>query len=492
MSGEHGDGLSRSRYLPRHFGPRVVEAFKRVKLAFDPECRMNPGKIVASPRIQDHMRYGDGYRATVPVTAFRFAEDGGMDRAVELCNGMAQCRKLGAGAMCPSYRATREEEHSTRGRANLLRAALDGRLPGGLKSPELHEALDLCLECKSCKTECSARVDMARLKAESLWQRRGTDAPLRDRLFGRLDRYARLAQPFAQLVNRAAASPRLKGFLDRRLGIARERALPPLAPRAFTAWFEEHEEDRLCEPGYGDRPGVALFVDTYLERFVPDLGRAAVAVLEASGFRVLHARNVCCGRTRISKGFLAEARELAREGQERLRRWSGRGIPVVGLEPSCVLTVRDDHPDLVPEGTPVTDVLLLEEFLCGLRDRGRSAFPFHAAPRRFLLHGHCHQRALAGTTTAVRALKLIPGAEVRDLDGGCCGMAGSFGYEREHYDLSVRIAEDRLLPAVRARAEGEELVVPGISCRQQVEHLTGVRALHPAEALAGSLDPVRG
>jgi Fe-S oxidoreductase len=328
---------------------------------------------------------------------------------------------------------------------------------------------------------------MARLKAEVLHHSRGKDVPLRDRVFARVDRYAAIASRLPWLVNAVGSSRLVRGVLERTLGIAHQRILPALAGRSFTSWFREHEEESGRVPGYADRPPVALFVDTYMERFDPEPGRAAVQLLEAAGLRVLHARNVCCGRPRISKGFLGEARELAREGHERLMRWVSRGIPIVGLEPSCVLTIRDDHPDLLPEGTPPTPVLLLEELLCGLADAGRLDLPFSRKPRRFLLHGHCYEKALTGTGPTVRALELIPGARVRDADTGCCGMAGAFGYEKEHYHLSVRVAEERLLPAVLSRRPGEEVVAPGISCRQQIAHLASVRALHPAEALALSL-----
>jgi len=485
VSGEHGDGLARSRYLEGQFGPVVMEGFRRVKAAFDPRGRMNPGKITAAPPVDESLRYGPGYRPRAPATVYRFADEGGMARAVELCNGNGTCQKLGAGAMCPSYMATREEEHSTRGRANLLRAALDGRLPGGLADPRLREALSLCLECKSCKTECPSQVDMARLKAEALHQARGGRPPsLKDRFFGRVDLYARRAAPFAGIANRIASLPASRWLLERLAGVDRRRPLPPLVRETFSRWWRKRRVARAGRAGEG-RP-VALMVDCFTEHFEPHVGMAAVGVLEAAGFQVVEAGLGCCGRVRISRGLMEEARRLARANMPVLESWAGKGVPVVGLEPSCVLTIRDDYPDLLESDRvrdAVSNVLLFEEFFAR-EGRMPSPAPGTGGGGRFLVHAHCHQGALVGPGVTLDLLRAL-GGEAEETGAGCCGMAGSFGYL--NYDLSVAVARDRLLPALEGLAPGTRVVATGISCRWQISHLTGVEALAPAEAAAALL-----
>jgi Fe-S oxidoreductase len=462
-----------------------MRAFRELKAAFDPENRMNPGNIVASPGLTEHLRYGAAYRTWEPATLLDFGEQGGFAAAIEMCNGVGACRKTLEGTMCPSYMATRDEEHSTRGRANALRAVLSGQLPPAeFTGRRLYEVMDLCLECKGCKAECPANVDMAKLKYEFLhhyYQANGL--PLRNRVFGRIERWNRLGARLPGLVNRLAGLPPSRWLLEKVVGIDRRRPLPPLAEETFTAWF-----GRRTPPAPAPRGEVVLFHDTFTTYNQPSIGRAAVELLEAAGYRVVLADKKCCGRPLISKGMLAEAREHAAWNVSRLLPWAARGVAIVGLEPSCLLTLRDESVDLLRTDearTVARQAFLLEEFL--QRERGRGLALHFAAPgRRALLHGHCHQKALVGTAPTVAALRWA-GYEVEEVDSGCCGMAGSFGFEREHYDVSVTLGNRRLAPAVRALPADAVVVAPGISCRQQIDHLAGRRALHPAEALRDAL-----
>jgi FAD/FMN-containing dehydrogenase/Fe-S oxidoreductase len=484
ISSEHGDGRARSPFLERMYGPTIMQAFRELKRAFDPENRMNPGNIVASPGITEHLRYGTQYRTWAPTTLLDFSSQGGMAAAVEMCNGVGVCRKTLEGTMCPSYMVTRDEEHTTRGRANALRAVLSGQLPPDeFTGQRLHEIMDLCLECKGCKAECPSNVDMAKLKYEFLHHYHARHGfPLRSRLFGRIERVNRLGARMPGLVNALLARAPVRWLLERVAGIDRRRPLPALTDQTFTAWFA-----RRPHPA-GARGDVVLFHDTFVTYNVPAIGRAAVELLERAGYRPVLVDRKCCGRPLISKGMLEEARAHAAWNVARLAPLVARGVPIVGLEPSCLLTLRDEWVDLLrtDEARAVAgSSFLLEEFL--LRERGRGLeVPFTTTGRRALLHGHCHQKAMVGTAPTVAVLRWA-GFEVAEVDSGCCGMAGSFGFEREHYELSVALGQRRLAPAVRAVGEDTVVVAPGISCRQQIEHLTGRRAKHPAEALRDAL-----
>jgi FAD/FMN-containing dehydrogenase/Fe-S oxidoreductase len=486
ISSEHGDGRARSPFLERMYGPRLVQAFRELKRAFDPDNRMNPGNIVDSPGLTEHLRYGPQYVTWEPATRLDFSGQGGFAAAVELCNGVGVCRKSLEGTMCPSYMATRDEEHSTRGRANALRAILSGRLPPAeFTGRRLYEVMDLCLECKGCKAECPANVDMAKLKYEFLYHyHRAHGLPLRNRLFGRIARVNALGARLPGLANGLAGLAASRWLLEKVAGIDRRRPLPALAPQTFEDWFRR----RRRAAAEGARGEVILFHDTFVTYNVPEIGRAAVELLEAAGYRVRLAERKCCGRPLISKGMLDEAREHAAWTVGRLAPEAARGIPIVGLEPSCLLTLRDEWVDLLGTDqarTVARQALLLEEFLVRERERGLT-LPFRPHGRRALLHGHCHQKALVGTAPTVAVLRWA-GFEVTEVDSGCCGMAGAFGFEREHYDLSVWLGDRRLAPAVRAAAADTEIVAPGMSCRQQIEHLTGRRARHPAEVLCSTL-----
>lgn len=485
ISSEHGDGRARSPFLERMYGPTLMRAFRELKGAFDPENRMNPGNIVASPGLTEHLRYGAQYATWEPVTVLDFSGQGGFAASIEMCNGVGACRKTLEGTMCPSYMATKDEEHSTRGRANALRAVLSGKLPPAeFTGRRLYEVMDLCLECKGCKAECPANVDMAKLKYEFLHHYYAANGlPLRNRLFGRIERLNRLGARLPGLFNWISSLPVSRWLLERVAGIDRRRPLPTLARETFTAWFARRER-----PAAAPRGEVVLFDDTFVTYNAPEIGRAAVELLEAAGYRVVLVDKKCCGRPLISKGMLTEARAHAAWNVSRLAPYAARGVAIVGLEPSCLLTLRDESVDLLrsDEARAVArQSFLLEEFL--QRERGRGLeLAFSGNGRKALLHGHCHQKALVGMAPTVAALTWA-GFQVEEVDSGCCGMAGSFGFEREHYDISVALGNRRLAPAVTQAPADTVVVAPGISCRQQIDHLTGRRARHPAEVLREAL-----
>jgi len=489
MSGEHGDGLVRSWFLERFFGPQIYGAFKALKRLLDPPQLMNPGKIVDAPPIDQSLRYGPDYRTLDVATAFDWSREGGFARAVELCSGVGACRKTLEGTMCPSYMVTREEEHSTRGRATLLRAVLSGVLPPSeLTGRRLYQALDLCLECKGCKAECPANVDMARLKAEVLARyHRAHGLPLRAWAFGNFRTLASLGSAAAPLATWMARARPVRWAMEVVGGIDRRRPLPPFARETFLRWWARRSRAPRAAPR--PRGPVALFADTFTIYNYPEVGHAAVRLLDALGFEVTVAEAGCCGRTMISKGLLAQATRAARRNVEALLPLVADGVPVVGIEPSCLLTFRDEVPALVPTDEArllARATLLIDEFLAAEHRRAPLPLAGIGRGRPVLLHGHCHQKALAGLAAA-REVLAAAGYAVQDVDAGCCGMAGSFGFEREHYDLSMAVGERRLLPAVRRLPEDAAVVAMGVSCRQQIAHGTGRRALHLVELLAGAL-----
>jgi Fe-S oxidoreductase len=490
ISAEHGDGLSRTGYIQKQYG-ELEKAFREVKVLLDPKGILNPDKIVSdnpSP-VNEQLRYGPAYRTIPVVTQHRFQEEGSFTEAVERCIGVGNCRKM-QGTMCPSYMVTRGEEHSTRGRANLLRAALSGELPPeSLSGPELYGALDLCLECKACKKECPTSVDMAKLKAEFLaryYEKNGI--PLRARLFAHAADVGRWGSRLAPLSNWAAAIPGTRWLLESLVGIDRRRPLPPFAPLSFIRWFRWRGK-----PPPGPKGPVALFPDTFMNYHYPEIGMAATKLLEGLGYQVILADVGCCGRTLISKGLLSEAVDRARSTIDRLYHFVETGVPIVGCEPSCLLTFRDEHLDLI--GSPEADAVaqhsfLLEEFLFDRHGRGELQTVFRESERQVLFHGHCHQKAGVGTGPTIDALHLIPGLTVEEIDAGCCGMAGSFGFEKEHYDLSVAIGRQRLFPAIEETDARVEIIASGVSCRQQILHGTGRVARHPVELFCEVLGTV--
>ncbi|BBL79728.1 oxidoreductase [Rubrobacter xylanophilus] len=477
ISGEHGDGLSRSEFLGRMYGDEILRAFGEVKRLFDPEGLLNPGVIVDPPPMDRNLRIGPGHRRLPVRTGLDFSSQGGFAAAVELCNGSGFCRKRLSGTMCPSYMVTRDERDTTRARANLLRSVLDGTLPPEeLTGRRMREVMDLCVGCKACKTECPSRVDVASMKTEVLYQMgRAHGFSLRQRLAGHIRRQLALASRVPGLYNALAGSlpVRLAASL---VGIDRRRKLPQVAPVPFSRRFPALPQ--------GEGPAeVALFNDTWNEYQSPRIGEGAARLFAAAGVRVLLPEVVCCGRPMLSEGLVDDARENARRNVEVLHPLARRGVPLVGLEPSCILTIRDDYRKLLPDDERVEEVAaatrLFEEALLEVGEGLR----LEPGPP-VLLHGHCHQKALVGTGPTERALGLAA-ESVEVVDSGCCGMAGLFGYESSHYEVSMRMGERVLFPAVRE--SGGEVVAPGTSCRQQILDGTGRRALHPAEYLAARL-----
>ncbi|MEX0677304.1 MAG: FAD-linked oxidase C-terminal domain-containing protein [Pirellulales bacterium] len=486
MSGEHGDGLARSYLNERLFGPQIYRAFKQIKAAFDPQNRMNPGKIVDGPSPVENLRYGKTYKTMELPTTFDFSRDGGLAGAVELCNGSGVCRKLQTGTMCPSFMVTRDEEHSTRGRANALRMVLSGALdPAELTGERLFATYDLCLECKGCKAECPSNVDVAKFKMEFLdgyYRKHG--APLGVRLMASAARLNKLGAALAPVSNWAASLPGAGWMAQQLLGIDPRRPLPRFARNHFRKWFRRRSNAAGGGgKGKNSRGPIVLLDDCLTSYCEPGVNRAAVELLEAAGYEVRLAGLECCGRTFASKGFLAKAQQLAQANVQRLFAWAERGVPIVGCEPSCLLMLLDEYPELVPDDEArvvAAAAALVDSHLvqAGIK------LPLVARKQTILLHGHCHQKALVGAHDTLAALRMIPGASVELVDSGCCGMAGSFGYE--HYDLSMAIGERVLFPAVRKAAECE-IAAPGFSCRHQIEHGTGRKARHPVQILAEAM-----
>lgn len=482
LSGEHGDGLARSLWNRRLFGDSLYGCFQRIKRCFDPESRLNPGKIVDGPPLTEHLRLGGNYHAHEPPTAFHYPVDHGFAHQVELCSGTGVCRKTSGGMMCPSYRATREEVHSTRGRANALRWAMSQPPDAAeLRSRWLMEVMDLCLSCKACKSECPSNVDMTKLKAEVMhlhYAHRGR--PLSHRLLAHLPLLLRLAASVAPVVNFLARTKPSRWLLERALGIDARRSLPALHASHLRRWFWWHRP----HPHAG-KVGRVLFLDdcftTYQE---PAIGRAAVRLLELAGYRVARL-GICCGRPLFSKGMLDEGRQLVQVQASRLDALLRPGVPIVGVEPSCLLSLVDEWPDVVP--SPATQRLaaaayLVDDWLEAELHSGKTGLHLRPRPGSAVLHGHCHQRTLIGLHGSENLLRRIPELKLSVLDDGCCGMAGSFGFEREHYDLSMAIAELSVAPAVRAA--GEALILAtGTSCRHQIADATGRKSLHPLELL---------
>jgi len=484
LSGEHGDGLVRSPFLRKMFGPVLYEAFRAVKRSFDPHGLLNPGKIVDPPPLTANLRLGAGYKTPNPKTWFDYSDYAGMGGAVEMCSGVGACRKTLEGTMCPSYMATREERDSTRGRANVLRLAMAGRLgEAGLGDEGVYQTLDLCLECRSCKAECPVGVDVARFKSEFLadyYARHGT--PWEARIFGSISSVARWASRLAGPANRLSRLGLVKSLNEKWLGIDRRRSLPQWSARTLDdgQWDVSPAAD------------VLLFKDTITNYCEPGNGWAARDVLRAAGFRTGLAANVCCGRPQISKGLLDPARDLARRNTALLHDAAAGGARFVFCEPSCLSAMREDAPALLRGAEQQRALVvarasfLFEEFLEAEMAAGRN-LALQPGPDRILLHGHCHQKAMGLLPAAISLLSRIPGARVDYVDAGCCGMAGSFGYPQRHYEVSRLIGERRLFPAVRGREAGTVVVAPGASCRHQVKDFTGDTPVHPAALLRSVL-----
>jgi Fe-S oxidoreductase len=455
--------------MEKMFGPVLYEAFRTIKRTFDPEGLFNPGKIVDSPPLTNHLRFGAGYVSPKPPTFFDYSEYGGMGGAVEMCSGLGACRKQTDGVMCPSYMATRDEADVTRGRANVL------RLADGLDDQGVYDVLDLCLECRACKAECPVGVDMARFKSEFLakyWQTYGT--PLHTKMLGNVRSIAEKGSRFAGLVNWAQKTDLVRAANEQFFGIDARRTLPALASRTLASQVKRADAD------------VLIFNDTFTNYYDPEIGVAVRDVLASTGQTVALAPNQCCGRPLISKGLLADAREQARRNTKALYDSAISGKKIVFCEPSCLSAVKEDAPSLLRgeekrQAQTVADAcVLFEDYAATIPLRLKNG------PAKILLHGHCHQKAMGLLPAAKALLEKIPGSTVIDLDAGCCGMAGSFGYSKDHYDVSRQIGERKLFPQIRNNSEAT-VVAAGTSCRHQIHDFTSTAAVHPAVLLQSLL-----
>ena len=539
LSGEHGDGQSRAELLPKMFGPELMEAFRKFKTAWDPDWKMNPGKVIEPNKLDENLRLGPNYDPWEPKTHFQFPEDhGSLSHAALRCVGVGKCRREEGGLMCPSWRATHEEEHSTRGRAHLLWEMTQGEvIRNGWQSEDVKHSLDLCLACKGCKSDCPVTVDLATYKAEFLSHYyEGRLRPLSAYAFGNIDLCARLASNAPGLVNLTTQLPFLRDIAKLLAGIPAPRKIPAFAPETFKQWFRrtspsrgrlrwpreaqrawtssespdfvnlpctpdrsEHPQDnRSASKQSGETgndagppaPQVILWADTFNNYFLPSTAKAAVEVLETAGFRVVVPRaNLCCGRPLYDFGMLDRAERLLLEIVDQLEPEIEAGIPIVGLEPSCVAVFRDELINLFPHDKRAQalskQTFLLSEFL---EQRLSPNAPLPQLPRQALLHGHCHHKSIMKMTAEESILRRL-GVQFQSPAPGCCGMAGSFGFEADKYEVSAAIGELELLPAVR-QAPGDWLIIAdGFSCREQIAQGTGRHALHLAEVLQMALQP---
>ena len=495
-SSEHGDGLARSEFNREIFGDELYEAMRQVKRLFDPQNIMNPGKIVDAPSMTDNLRDAMLPPAVEFRTRLDFDVVGGMRGAADRCMNIGLCRKSTTGAMCPSYIATREEEHSTRGRANALVKALSEPDPAAaLGNERLHEVLDLCLMCKACKAECPLGVDMAKLKSETLSHYQEIHGvPLRSRIFGAIRTLNKLGSAFAPLSNVPGRIPPLRALMERTVGIAAARPLPHYRFVNLIRWYKR--QGTSADPvTHGTVNFLADSFTTYSE---PHIGSAAIRLLQRAGWNVELASTGCCGRSALSKGLVDEAKSKAAAMSRDLSSGTVPGSPIVGCEPSCLYTLRDEHVTLLPDDPHVSDVASrvqqIEILLAEAIDDGRLALAANSwlAGRTILYQGHCHQKAEVGTAATVALLRRIPGATVVDLDAGCCGMAGSFGYEAEHYDVSMKVGADRLFPAIEEAGAEAVIAATGTSCREQIFHGTRRSAWHPLELIQEALTDYKG
>ena len=482
LSGEHGDVQARGELLPIMFGSELIQAFREFKSAWDPEWRMNPGKVVDPYPLDTNLRVGPDYRPKPVLTVFQFPEDhGNLIEATERCFGVGKCRGMDGHTMCPSFHATREEMHSTRGRTRLLFEMLRGEvIEDGWRDENIKEALDLCLSCKGCKGDCPVNVDVATYKAEFLHHYyKGRTRPPAAYSMGQITRWARIGSRYPDLVHLMATTPVISSVVKAAAGITKHRRIPLFARETFKHWFKNRE----AQPSrrYEERPLVILWADTFNNHFFPHTAQAAVEVLESAGYHVqVPMQSLCCGRPLFDYGMLDEAKEKLQEILEALRSPIEAGTPIVVLEPSCASVFRDELTNLFPRLEDAQrlrkQTFTLAEFL------NRIQYNPPNLSRNGLLHGHCHQKALFGMKNEQQILDKM-GLKAELLDSGCCGLAGSFGFEHDKYDISMTIGERVLLPRVREAERDTLIITDGFSCREQIMHGTERKALHLAEVL---------
>jgi len=486
LSGEHGDGQARAELLPRMYGKELMQAFRQFKAIWDPESKMNPGKVVDPYRLDENLRLGPDYRPLQPVTNFSFFQDqGSFATAVGRCVGIGICRRKQGGTMCPSYRVTLEEQHSTRGRAHLLFEMLQGKsMKQAWRNPDIKQALDLCLGCKGCKRDCPVSVDMATYKAEFLSHYyAGRLRPVQAYSMGLIFRWARLAAILPGIANFFTQTPLLRDMVKLTIGMARGRNIPVFARQTFTQWFKRRAT------GDPAKPAVILWPDTFNNYFYPETARAAVEVLEAAGYRVRLPRQVlCCGRPLYDFGMLDLARQKLREILHALKADIAAGVPVIGLEPSCIAVFRDELLNFFPDD-PMARRLSEQAYSLGEFLVRKADYHPPMLKRKAIVHGHCQHKAVIGMSEEIQLLKRL-GLDSSLLDSGCCGMAGAFGFHQDHSELSIRIGEQVLLPAVRATAADTLIIADGFSCREQIAQTTPRRALHLAQVLQMALTQV--
>ena len=479
-SSEHGDGIVRSGYLSAFYGERIYEGFVRTKRLFDPHFLLNPGKIIDPPPIDSHLRYGPAYTDHPFNAVYHYREQRDFFTAVHQCSGLGACRKITGGTMCPSFMVTKDEVDSTRGRANALRLAMSGQLEEGLSNKALLDVLDLCVSCKACKAECPSSVDMARLKGEVMQHHYETyGATWKDKMIGRSPEMARLFSGFsAGIINFFQNFPGIRHLLMGALGLDTRRKLPTYARKPWTNQSTHKGESTST-------PDIVLLVDTYTQCHEPTSGVAAVRLLEALGKKVRLLDAGCCQRPRISHGFLKEAAEKVKPGVEIIRPWLEKNIPVGVLEPGCASAWTDDIPDLIDNASDASllkEIKTFEEILAGVLAKSESARKkIKPKQSEIIIHGHCHQKSIFGMEPVRSIFALWPEVSVKELDSGCCGMAGSFGYEAKHFDVSSKMAERVLVPSIQAQPDAI-VIANGFSCRHQIADFTGRKAIHIAEA----------
>ena len=493
LSGEHGDGLVRSGYNEKMFGKQIYQAFKDVKKTFDPNTLMNPGKIVNSPPMTENLRFGTAYNTEKTLSGFSFLPEGGtFASAVEMCNGQGACRKITNGVMCPSYMATRDEEHSTRGRANALRAAISGAIPfETFTSDRMYQVMDLCLECKGCKAECPSNVDMAKIKYDFLYnyhQKNGLT--LKNRFFGNVALLSKIGSFFSPISNWLLHKDFSKALLEKMIKIDPRRDMPTFASQTFVQWFRSRTNHDLIPDSRGK---VLLFPDTTTNYNNPNLGISAVHLIEKLGYEVIVPDFKCCGRPYLSNGMMQKAKDNANFNVALIQDYVESGAKLVGIEPSCILGIKEDFIDLLDDpnsGKKISkNTMLIEEFVSYAFEQSteiefKKDIPFE----NVALFGHCHQKAMIGTSPAINILNRIPGITAKEIQSGCCGMAGSFGYTKDHYDISMDIGRERLFPAIKDLPNNTVIASEGFSCREQILHGTGQSALHLVEILDKSID----
>lgn len=491
LSGEHGDGRLRGEYIPFMIGEKNYQHCKDLKNTWDPKGIFNPGKIIDTPAMNTFLRYMPGYKTPKFDTAFSFSKDKGMLRAAEKCNGSGDCRKteLSGGTMCPSYMATREEKHTTRARANILREVLsDPTQKNPFQNEEIKEVMDLCISCKGCKTECPSNVDMAKLKAEYTHQNyKANGAPLRAKLFANVTRTNQLASMAPRLYNFFMKNPISSAIAKKLMGVAKERNMPLLQGTTLAKWYKNNEQK-----GNFSKGEIYLFNDEFTNYNDTHIGITTIKLLNALGYKVVIPEHEESGRTFISKGFLDEAKALATKNVKLLATLVSEKQPLIGLEPSAILTLRDEYLDLVEDQKGAKYLakytLTLEEFLAReIEARKIIASSFTEKQEHIRVHGHCHQKANSSLVPSKIALGLPKNYKVQLIPSGCCGMAGSFGYEKEHYEVSMKMGELVLFPTVRKEPESTIICAPGTSCRHQIKDGTQREALHPVEILYNAL-----